>query len=211
HDLHMLKRLKTGPGARANPFRRAWRDRRGVSALEFALIAPVLILIYFGMAELSQGLMAERRVSHAASAMGDLIAQYDSANSPVKDADSAAVFAAAKAILSPFPTTALELRVTSIVMKAPASGGAPQAVVDWSDPSVPGGSLPKLAKDTPMTVDPNLLSAVGDSVILAEAKYKYISPVGYVLPNGLAFTETFYEKPRKTQTVRRCYPADNCP
>jgi Flp pilus assembly protein TadG len=38
-----------------------WRDRRGVSAVEFALIAPVLVIFYCGLAELTQAMMAQRR------------------------------------------------------------------------------------------------------------------------------------------------------
>ena len=48
-----------------------WRDPRGVSAVEFALIAPLLILMYCGMAELSLAMMAQRRLSNIASAIGD--------------------------------------------------------------------------------------------------------------------------------------------
>ena len=43
------------------------RDRRGVSAIEFALIAPVLIFAYFGLAELSGALLADRRAAQIAS------------------------------------------------------------------------------------------------------------------------------------------------
>ncbi|MCC7266817.1 MAG: pilus assembly protein, partial [Caulobacteraceae bacterium] len=38
-----------------------FKDIRGVSAIEFAFVAPVMILFYLGMAELTMGLMAERR------------------------------------------------------------------------------------------------------------------------------------------------------
>ena len=53
------------------------RDRRGVSAIEFGFIAPVILTIYMGLAELSEGLTAQRRVSHVSSALGDLVAQSD--------------------------------------------------------------------------------------------------------------------------------------
>jgi Flp pilus assembly protein TadG len=43
-------------------FLNRWRrDRRGVSAVEFAFIAPVLILFYFGVAELCSALLAWSR------------------------------------------------------------------------------------------------------------------------------------------------------
>ena len=58
--------------------RRLRRDRRGVSAVEFALIAPVMMLMYFGMTELSQSMMAQRKADHIASSIGDLVAQSKS-------------------------------------------------------------------------------------------------------------------------------------
>ncbi len=42
------------------------RDQRGVSAVEFAFIAPVLILFYFGLAEYTQALMAQRKTINTA-------------------------------------------------------------------------------------------------------------------------------------------------
>jgi hypothetical protein len=128
----------------------------------------------------------------------------------VHDADITNVFNAANAIMAPFPTSTLELRVTSIVNYAATPSATPQPTVDWSDANA-SGALPKLAKGSVMTVPTGLLSGAGDSVILAEAKYKYTSPIGYVLPNGLNFSETFYLKPRKTQQVLRCIGAQTCP
>ena len=52
-------------------------DRRGVSAVEFALIAPLMIAFYFGLAEFCQGYMSQKRLAHSASAIADLVAQTD--------------------------------------------------------------------------------------------------------------------------------------
>ena len=38
------------------------RDKRGVSAVEFALLAPVMIGLYFGCAEISDGVGTDRKV-----------------------------------------------------------------------------------------------------------------------------------------------------
>ncbi len=115
--------------------RRFRRDRRGVSAVEFALVAPVLILIYFGMAELSQAMMAQRRVSHSASAIGDLVTQSNAVtvNGVTSGTTSklSDLFSAASTILSPFDTAPLKLRVSSITGVASGSNVTP--TVDWCD------------------------------------------------------------------------------
>ena len=63
----MLKRLRS--------------DIRGIAAVEFALIAPVVILLYCGFAELTMAMMAERRAAHTASVVADLVAQTPSISS----------------------------------------------------------------------------------------------------------------------------------
>lgn len=173
--------------------RRFRRDARGVSAVEFALIAPFMILIYFGLAELAQGMMAQRRVSHAASAIGDLVGQTDGT---LTDAEKNNIMAAGDNIVAPFPVTLLRLRVTSITGNAQ---GNPR--VDWSDGE---SGLSAYAHCAVVPGFPTgLITASGENVIMAEATYTYTSPVAKVLPNGLSFSEKFYLRPRKVSKVGR--------
>lgn len=165
-------------------------DRRGVSALEFALIAPILILIYFGLGELCEGMMAQRRISHATAAMGDLATQSQSlAASDVSD-----IFSAATIIMAPFPTTTLKLRMTSVTLNSSLA-----AKVDWS--CAQGGLTAYTAASTYSTLPTGLLSASGDSIVVVEGQYNWASPSKYVLPNGLNLSEIFYLKPRKSAQV----------
>jgi Flp pilus assembly protein TadG len=168
------------------------RDRRGVSAVEFALIAPFLIMAYFGLAELAQAMMAQRRVSHAASAVGDLVGQSDSLTNAQKDD----IFAAASNIVSPFPTAPLKLRITSITGNAT---GQPR--VDWSDGST--GLAAYAHCDTVPGFPSGLITAKDENVIMAEATYTYTSTVAKIKPGGFAFSEKFYLRPRKVARVSR--------
>ena len=170
-------------------------DRRGVSALEFALVAPFLILTYFGMAELSQGVISHRRVAHVASAIGDLVAQDDK----VTTAEMADIFSAGVTILSPYSATPLKMRISSITGDA---SGVPK--VDWS--VVPAGqtSLTAYGQGVTVTLPVGLLGK-DENLVMSEATYTYNSPVKYVLKNALVFNEKFYLKPRKAAKV--IYPA----
>lgn len=51
------------------------RDGSGFAAFEFAIIAPTLILLYFGVVDISNWYMAHRRLVFAASTMADLVTQ----------------------------------------------------------------------------------------------------------------------------------------
>ncbi|WP_306117384.1 MULTISPECIES: TadE/TadG family type IV pilus assembly protein [unclassified Roseitalea] len=59
------------------PWRRFKRDRRGVAAAEFALIVPLLLALYLGTMEVSNGVSLNKRVARAASTIADLVTQQD--------------------------------------------------------------------------------------------------------------------------------------
>ena len=180
---------------------RAWlswllfrEDRRGVSAVEFALLAPVCILAYFGTAELSEAMMTQRRTSHASSAIGDLATQY----ATLKTTDVSNIFAAASIIMQPFSTTPLQMRMTSITLQANG-----KATVDWSQPW--GAGMTGYSAGTVMTTIPTgLLVNAGDNIVMSEAKYAYTSPAAYVIRNGLSFSNTFYLRPRSGAMIPCC-------
>ncbi|MEQ9246158.1 MAG: pilus assembly protein, partial [Nitratireductor sp.] len=50
------------------------RNRRGVAAIEFAIIAPILFAMYFLTLEFGQAIDVNKKVSRAANMAGDLIA-----------------------------------------------------------------------------------------------------------------------------------------
>lgn len=162
------------------------KDRRGAAAVEFAFIAPVMILMYYGLAELTQAMMADRRASHVASAIGDLVAQ----DTVINTTEINDIFNVGKAIIAPFPTSGLSMRVTSIRKD---STGAIQVM--WSKSS---GSMGVLSTVSSV---PTGLIANNESVILAESSYVYNSATKKALPNALTFTQKYYLKPRKTAQV----------
>lgn len=162
------------------------KDRRGAAAVEFAFVAPVMILMYYGLAELTQAMMADRRASHVASAIGDLVAQ----DTVINTAEINDIFNVGKAIIAPFPTSGLSMRVTSIRRD---SNGAIQVM--WSKSS---GSMGVLSSVASVPAD---LIANNESVILAESSYVYDSATKKALPNALTFTQKYYLKPRKTAQV----------
>jgi Flp pilus assembly protein TadG len=171
---------------RAAFLRRFAADARGVSAIEFAFIAPILIVFYFGMAETCQLLIAQRRVNHSAAAVADLVSQTQGATTKAALDDR---LLAGQTIMAPFPQAGMTMRLTSVTKGA---GTAP-ATVDWS---YPAGGLSKGATFTPSTP----LNA-GESVIVAQATYNYTSAIGYFLPGVQVLTHKAELRPRKEDTI----------
>ena len=167
--------------------RRFARDRRGLAAIEFGLIAPIMLATYMGVAELTLGMMAQRRAAHAASVVADLVAQTAQINGTQMND----IFRIGGAILDPFPANTLQMRVTSITANAQ---GSPK--VQWSQ----GSGMDALTAGSTATTPANLLAA-GDSVVMAEVRYTYDSPMAYLLPNASTFTDTYYLRPRRSSAV----------
>jgi Flp pilus assembly protein TadG len=172
---------------RRAPLRRFANDARGVAAVEFAMIAPLLLLLYFGVVELTQGAMTEQRAAHTASTIADLVAQDQSLTS----AQVTDIFSVGATLMYPYPTTTLKMRVSSLT--ADASGNV---TVAWSQ----ADGMTALAKGASVSVPANVISANG-SAIMGESQYTYTSVFGQIMPQPVVFKEVYYLQPRLSPNV----------
>src|SRR5581483_1150969 len=189
-----MRRLSTIVGMRPCGGRlvRLARDSRASAAIEFALLFPVMVLLYIGSVETGNLLTIDRRVAQVASTAADLTAQVKT----VSTSDLGDVTSAASSIMTPYSTTPLKIVISSIVADqnnigkvawSYANKGAPRAV--GSVYSVPAG-----------------LTQAGSSVILAEVTYAFTPLVNmpkFFSPGAFNITRTFYERPRKSLTVAK--------
>ena len=102
--------------------RRIKRDNKGVAAVEFALILPLMLTLYFGSAEITQGVLASRKMALLSRTLSDLVAQQSSASTTdcpaagVCDITMGKIFAAASVVMSPFSTANLSSGPASLTM-----------------------------------------------------------------------------------------------
>jgi Flp pilus assembly protein TadG len=169
--------------------RRFASNDSGLSALEFALIAPIMITIYFGAYEMCDVLLVDRKVTNVAAATTDLVAQaLQVANSDITD-----IFTASSAIMVPYNLTNLTVIVTSVV--ADAQG---VTKVGWSD-AYHGTAH---AVGSTFSVPVGLVQA-GGSVIVSEVTYAYATPFGMFVTSGINMSDKFYERPRRLNQIPR--------
>ena len=161
--------------------RRLTGDERGVSAIEFAMLAPVLIAFYMGMTEFCQGFMAQKRMGHVSAAVADLVAQEETITPATIDD----IFDIGGLIMKPFSTDTLHQRVSSVTSVA----GVP--TIDWSR----GDGMTARGAGSTMTLPADLIST-GESVIVAEVTYDYDSAADYLMPGLTRFSHTYYLRPR---------------
>ena len=161
------------------------RDQRGIAAVEFAMLAPVMILLYFGMAELCQAHMAHKRMSHVTSMVADLTARAQA----VTRNELTDIFNIGGQIMEPFSDTPLQSRVSSITRD---NTGVVR--VDWS---FGRGMTPRTGT---VTVPAGLINN-GESLIMSESIYDYDSPVDEFMPGVTELKRTYYLRPRIVDKV----------
>ncbi len=162
------------------------RDQRGLAAVEFALIAPAMILLYCGLVEVCQAIMAERKTDYVAAAMGDLVTQTDT----ITAAGVTDIFSIGATVLAPFPSPSLQMRLTHITAD---NQGVPK--VTWSKARGLSAMTVGQAVSLPMPL------SAGDSMVMSESRYQYTSVLRYVLPSALNFSKTYYMRPRRSDNV----------
>lgn len=166
-----------------------WRDVRGVSATEFALILPIQLILIFGTVEVSNVLIADRKLVSATSTTADLFAQARSVATP----DIADIFLAGSAVMQPLDQRTLSFVVSSIVADA---GGVTR--VEWSE----GYGAAGLAAGSLYTLPAGLVAA-NQSVIMVQSSYEYVSQFGQILSTPIILTDRFFLAPRRSIKVRR--------
>ena len=169
--------------------RRLVGDEHGVSAIEFALLLPLMVSLYLGAVEMSQGIAADRKVTLTARSIGDLVSQVSSIN----NTDMTNALNAAGAVMAPFPLGNLKVTVSSV--KIDANG---VATIDWSD------TLNGTARTKGSTVTlPAALNVASTSLIWSEVQYTYKPVVGYVITGTLSLKDQIYMRPRLSDSVAR--------
>lgn len=165
------------------------QKRDGVSSVEFALLIPFMLTLYFGAVEISNALIADRKLNKTGNAVGDLVAQ----SITIDDQMMQDIFGASAAIMAPFDPSTLSVVVTSVV-----ADQNNQLKVAWSD----GYNMNPYSVGASYVLPPGLTTP-GSSVIVAEAHYTYTSPVGEILTGGLSYKTEYFLRPRRTSAVAR--------
>jgi Flp pilus assembly protein TadG len=109
--------------------RKMLRAESGTISVEFALISPMLLVVLVAGTEVTQSVMASRKVASATRTMADLTAQTPK-NTTLTTAAIDDIVAAGRLIMSPYPGASM--RVTLSRVDVTSVGGVLQARTVWS-------------------------------------------------------------------------------
>jgi Flp pilus assembly protein TadG len=181
------------------------RDTRGLGAVEFALIVPLMLAMIFGVIQISSGIAIDRKVSMVTQTTSDLVSRYKE----VAEVDLDGIITIANAILTPYDSTPLKAKITQVYIN-PANGNA---CVQWSkatsnEVAYDKGKILTVPSALIVKNDDDQIVA-GQYLIFSEVTYRYTPAVAWFpqMP-FLDLNDKTYTRPRLSACVLRS-PAAN--
>jgi Flp pilus assembly protein TadG len=169
--------------------RRFAEDRRGSSLVEFALLLPIMMTMYFGSIQVTDAISADRQVTLVASTVAEITSQY----SQVATSDVNNILTAAASVMAPFSVTSANTAVTLSSVTIDNNGNA---TIAWSQ-SLYG--TPRTGTVT--TLIPAGLLIPNTTVIWGEATYSYRPTVGWGLVGTVSMYDQIFLRPRQSTSV----------
>jgi Flp pilus assembly protein TadG len=185
-------------------------DRSGIAATEFAVIVPVMMVMFFGTVEISTGVAVDRKVTLISRTLSDLVSQtppdpvQGTNDAPVNDTYLQNVFTAGIAILTPYCATPALMQISEVYVDSNLV-----AKIQWSKAAtVPSCAATQatLATSTRnagdiVTIPPQLLVRQ-TYLIFSEMSYLYTPMgIGYVMKANLNLGDVAYARPRQVVCV----------
>jgi len=189
--------------------KRFCRDRRGVAAIEFAFIVPVLLIMYFITMEASQAIETSKKVSRIGSMVADLVTQQTA----VVKADLDAMMQIGTSTLQPYNRSLPTIIITGIQITDEA---APRVQVAWSRKLV-GTTYSADAAEGSITTVPSSLNIRNTFLVRVESDLGYKPIITWSAGssqtlgltsafNNISMSETYYLRPRRSPTI----PCSDC-
>ncbi|UVK56952.1 pilus assembly protein [Mesorhizobium sp. AR02] len=185
-------------------------NRRGVAAVEFALIVPILLVMYFMTMEASQAIETSKKVSRIGSMVADLVTQQPT----IVKADLDAIMKIGTSTIQPYNRSTPNITITAIQV---TTDTPPKVNVVWSRKVANG--VYSIATALPATTTvPATLKVAGTFLIRVESNLSYSPIINWQsdtqqklgltqsLTTTIPMGETYYLRPRRSLTI----PCSDC-
>lgn len=144
-----------------------------MAAMEFALIAPVLIVLYMGSVEIVTGIDVNRKLNRAATTMTALLTQEKDTTTP---ANIKGIMDLGAAAFLPYARDTPQITVTAVDV----SSDGKKATVAWSFRRVNGVDTVPFAKNSAITLEPSLLIK-DSSVVRVDMSIAYVPLMAWTI------------------------------
>jgi Flp pilus assembly protein TadG len=186
----------------ATIYRRFIASTRGVAAIEFAMIMPVLMVIFLGSYDGGRAIAIYMKVRSATYTLDAITNQYTT----IQSSDMQAIVGATSVVLAPYSSTPVVVVISQIKIN---TGG--KATVSWSY-ALNGTPL---AQGSTATIPAGLVASGNTCgtypcyLIFGQVRYTYTPLFGFFGSGGITLADSLYVTPRSSACI--FYPPGNVP
>jgi Flp pilus assembly protein TadG len=164
------------------------RARSGVAAVEFAILVPVLLLLYLGGFEITQALSTYRKLTDTTTELASIVSQYAAMSS----SDVTSVFTASSQIMAPNSTSSLTIVLSEVTTDANSN-----PTVTWSQ-AYNGATALAVGSSVAM---PTGLAMANTSYVLVQTAYLYTPVIGAAYVKPISLHNQIYMLPRRSTSI----------
>jgi Flp pilus assembly protein TadG len=177
----------------AGIYRRFVASTRGIAAVEFAFVAPIVLVLLLATFDAARAIAVYMKVRAATYTLDAITNQYPTISDAIKDQ----IFKAVAAVLSPYPSTSATAVISGISIDANK-----RATVTWSDPFQGAQAL---AIGSPVTIPDDLKQKLlpNTMLILGTVSYRFTPLLGYFANGGITFSDNLFVSPRSAAVIQR--------
>ena len=180
-----------------NKLRKFIGETKGIAAIEIAFIMPFMLLLYFGLFDITALVSVNRKVTYSASIVADLVAQNKTSVLKSKLQD---YYNAASLVMAPIPSSAVRVEVFGYRITGSTISQS------WKTNNGLGSSCGA----DPVTTAMAPLMVAGNDLVVARVCTTYeiyaANFIGHSIVNGSSFAigESITQRPRSTLKLT-CY------
>jgi Flp pilus assembly protein TadG len=178
--------------------RRFIASQRGVAAIEFAMIMPVLLILFLSSFDVGNAIIVYLKVRTAAYELAAITNQYGTGSTAqISTSTMSAITSATSAVMAPFPTSSAIVTISQI-----KATSASAATVSWSY-TVNGTALTGSYTGLPSNMAKNSCNNTYPCYfILSAVSYPYTPLFGHYMTGSLTLSDTLLVTPRVSTCVQ---------
>jgi Flp pilus assembly protein TadG len=186
-------------------FRRFGASTRGVAAIEFAMIMPVMLILLLASFDAGRALAIYIKVRAATYTLDAITNQYTT----IHDADMQAILGATSVVLSPYSSSPIVVVISQVSVSA---ANQSSATVIWSNTLNGTARAVGSSVNLPSSLNTNNNNTCSTYVnnacnlIFGEVTYAYTPSFGYFATGGITLADSLYAAPRSSTSITRISP-----
>lgn len=188
------------PG-RTSIYRRFVASTRGVAAIEFAMILPVLVLMFLASFDASNAIAIYMKVRTATYALGAITNQYTT----IQSTDMTAITSATSAVIAPYSGTPTVVIITQI-----KATSASAATVSWSYSPTAGKALTSVTNLPANLAKNSCNNTYPCYLIYSQVSYTFTPTFSYFISGTLNLSDSLYVTPRSSACIIYVPTSSSC-